>query len=255
MRTIAVIQARMGSTRRPGKVVATIEGRPLILWTVAAVSDVGGLDDLVIATTDQATDDPFTDMLRSHGLRVHRGPAHDVLRRVAEAVEPLQPDVVLRQTGDNPFADPDVMAAQLAHLAAAGLDYVGIAGLPIGIGAEAVRAEALRIANREAVDLAEREHVLPFVNTRPERFAFEPLPDPPAAQHHRFTVDTTADLEFARALAARLGDRSRPARLADLEAILAAEPALRRLNMNVKQRSPRSSQLRAATAPADFEEN
>jgi spore coat polysaccharide biosynthesis protein SpsF (cytidylyltransferase family) len=254
MRTIAVIQARMGSTRQPGKVLADIEGRPLILWTIGAVSDVAGLDDLVIATTDQATDDPFAEMLQAHGVRVHRGPAHDVLRRVADAVEPLRPDVVLRQTGDNPFADPDVMGAQLAHLAAAGLDYVGIAGLPIGIGAEAVRAEALRIANREAVELAEREHVLPFVNTRPDRFRFEPLPNPPAAVHRRFTVDTEDDLAFARALAARLGERSRPPRIADLEAIVAAEPALREINMHVEQRSPRTSELgtfRVPTGPKE----
>lgn len=255
MRTIAVIQARMGSTRRPGKVIADIEGRPLILWTIGAVSDVAGLDDLVIATTDQPTDDPFAELLRAHGVRVHRGPAHDVLRRVAEAVAPLRPDVVLRQTGDNPFADPDVMTAQLAHLAAAGLDYVGIAGLPIGIGAEAVRAEALRIADREAVDVAEREHVLPFVNTRPERFAIAPLPNPPVAAHRRYTVDTAADLKFARALAARLGDRSRPPRIADLEAIVAAEPALRRLNENVEQRSPRSAELETVSAPTAPEES
>src|SRR5829696_2021123 len=108
MRTIAVIQARMGSTRLPGKIVAPIRGRPLVLWTVAAVRDVAGVDELVVATTDRPEDDAFAARLRADGIRVHRGSAQDVLRRVADAVKPLRPDVVLRQTGDNPFPDPDV---------------------------------------------------------------------------------------------------------------------------------------------------
>lgn len=236
MRTVAVVQARMGSTRLPGKVLMPIGARPLVLWTLDAVAAVPGVDALVLATTDQPEDDALVAAVREHGVAVHRGPALDVLRRVADAVAPLGADVVLRQTGDNPFPDPDVMAAQLARLAEGPFDYVGIAGLPLGIGAEAVRAEALRAADREAVEPAEREHVLPFVYARPERFAIGTLATLPAWRHPRYTVDTAADLAFATALAAHLPAGRGPARLADLEAIVAARPELAEANRGIDQR-------------------
>ena len=242
MRTIAVIQARMGSTRLPGKILELIEGRPLLHWTIAAVRAIPAVDDLVLATSDQPSDDPVAEEMQRIGVRVHRGPVQDVLRRVANAVRPLDPDVVLRQTGDNPFIDPEVMAAQLARLDEGPFDYVGIAGLPLGIGGEAVRAEVLRIADREATEPADREHVLPFVYARPERFAIGSVGSADRASRGRYTVDTPADLAFARGLAERLPD-DRPARLADLEAIVAASPELAALNAGVEQRGPTSAQL------------
>ena len=236
MRTIAVIQARMGSTRLPGKILEPIEGRPLLGWTIAAVQAIAAVDDLVLATSDQPADDPVAEAMREIGVRVHRGPVQDVLRRVTDAVRPLDPDVVLRQTGDNPFIDPEVMAAQLSRLDEGPFDYVGIAGLPLGIGGEAVRAEALWAADREATEPADREHVLPFVYARPERFAIGSLAPAPAWRHPRYTVDTPADMAFARAVAARLPGRRPPAHLATLEAILAEDPGLADLNAAIVQR-------------------
>jgi spore coat polysaccharide biosynthesis protein SpsF len=242
MRTIAVIQARMGSTRLPGKILEPIEGRPLLGWTIAAVQSIAAVDDLVLATSDRSEDDRVADAMATLGVRVHRGSAHDVLRRVSDAVRPLRPDVVLRQTGDNPFIDPEVMGGQLARLDEGPFDYVGIVGLPLGIGGEAVRAEALWAADREATEPADREHVLPFVYARPERFAIGSLAPPPAWRHPRYTVDTTADLAFARAVAARLPGRRPPAHLATLEAILADDPALAELNAAIIQRGHREAE-------------
>ena len=236
MRIVAVIQARMGSTRLPGKIVEPIGARPLVLWTVAAVAAVPGLAALVVATTDRPEDDAFADLLRANDVRVHRGSELDVLGRIVDAVSPLAPDVVLRQTGDNPFPDPDVMADQLRIVVDGSYDYAGIAGLPLGIGAEAVRASALEAAGREATDPADREHVLPFVYARPDRFAIGSLADPPAWRHPRYTVDTAADLAFARALADHIPAGGRPARLADLEAIIAAHPDLAEMNRGIDQR-------------------
>jgi spore coat polysaccharide biosynthesis protein SpsF len=252
MRTIAVIQARMGSTRLPGKILEPIEGRPLLGWTIAAVTSTHGVDDLVVATTDSPDDDEVVETIRGLGVRVHRGSVHDVLARVAGAVRPLDPDVVLRQTGDNPFVDPGIMAAQIARLEEGPFDYVGIAGLPLGIGGEAVRAAALWAADREATELADREHVLPFVYARPERFAIGSLDPPPDWRHPRYTVDTPLDLAFARAVAALLPGRRPPARLAALEAIIAAEPQVAELNAGVVQRLYGEAEL---NEPATVEES
>jgi spore coat polysaccharide biosynthesis protein SpsF len=249
MRTVAVIQARMGSTRLPGKILEPLEGRPLLAWTIAAVQSIPVIEDLVLATTDRREDDRVADAMAALGVRVHRGSTHDVLGRVADAVRPLAPDVVLRQTGDNPFVDPDVMAAQLARLDEGRFDYVGIAGLPLGIGGEAVRAETLWAADREATAAADREHVLPFVYARPERFAIGSLTSPPAWRHPRYTVDTEADLAFARAVAARLPGREPPAHLAALEAILADNPELALVNATITQRGHQEAELTPPRTP------
>lgn len=242
-RVIAVIQARMGSTRMPGKILDDVAGRPLVFWTIDAVRAVPEVDDVVLATTDQPADDAFAERLEAAGVLVHRGSNHDVLRRVVDAVRPLRPDVVLRQTGDNPFPDPDVMGAQIRRLVTGDFDYVGIDGLPLGIGGEAVRMEALETAEREATEPSEREHVLPYLYSRPQRFRIGALTDPPAWRHPRYTVDTDKDMAFARTIAARLPGDGRPVHLADLEAIVAAAPDVAALNRDVEQRHHRVAEL------------
>lgn len=224
----------MGSSRLPGKSLALLEGRPLVLWTVAAVERIAGLDELVVAVPDDPADDPLVEVLEASHKRVHRGPSLDVLTRCWEAVAPWRPDVVVRQTADNPFPDPEVMAGQVGRLIEGGFDYVGTAGWPLGIAAEAARAGALEAADREAREPAEREHVMPFIYARPDRFrigVLAPASPPPSG---RFTVDTDEDLAFARAIAARIGPG--PVSMADLERILAGEPELLELNQAVRQK-------------------
>ncbi|HUP55404.1 MAG TPA: acylneuraminate cytidylyltransferase, partial [Methylomirabilota bacterium] len=131
-RTVAVIQARMGSTRLPGKVLESIGDRSLLAWTVEGVRAIPALSAVVVATTVEPDDDVLADAASALGVEVHRGPDQDVLTRCYEAIAPFQPDVVVRQTADNPFPDPSIAAAQVAALSAGELDYVGISGWPIG---------------------------------------------------------------------------------------------------------------------------
>lgn len=228
----------MGSSRLPGKVLAPIGHRPLVLWTVAAMRSVRQLSGLVVATTTHPSDDPLVDLLLANGVAVHRGPVDDVLSRCWAAVAPVRPDVVVRQTADNPFVDAAVVAAQLRLAVEGGFDYVGIGGWPLGIAAEIAAWAAFDAAYREAADPAEREHVLPFIYGRPERFrlgTLEPASAPPAG---RFTVDTAADLAFARAIADRLGPIEHTS-LGELRAILESEPELLAINAGVRQRTAR----------------
>jgi spore coat polysaccharide biosynthesis protein SpsF len=240
MRTVAVIQARMGSQRLPGKSLETIGDRPLLAWTMTSVLAVADLTELVVATTEDPADDPLVALIENAGVRVHRGPVHDVLARCWAAVEGFAPDVVLRQTGDNPFCDPRVAAAQVHALVERGLDYVGIAGWPLGIAAEVCTASALAAAARESIDPAEREHVLPFVYRRPERFRLGNLnPSPPlraGAASLRFTVDTAEDLAFARSIAGYLR-HGPPVLLDELQQILARHPELAMINAHVEQKT------------------
>ena len=234
MRVVAVIQARTGSTRLPGKVLAMIGDRPLFAWTIAALRAVPAVDVVVLATSDESADDGLA--AAAAGLApVHRGSARDVLARVWDAAAPHAPDYVVRGTADNPFPDPVVIGAQIVACVSGGFDYVGTSGYPLGIAAEVARASALETAAREATAPAEREHVMPFLYGHPDRFRVGSLPQPAAARHSRYTVDTPEDLAFARALAARIGHPP-PVRLAQLEAIVTREPGLADLNVDVPQK-------------------
>ena len=244
-KVVGVIQARTDSSRLPGKVLARIGGRMLVEWTVAAMSAVPSLDALVVATTDEPVDDALVRALEGI-VAVYRGPTYDVLARCWQAVAPLEPVIVVRQTADNPFVDPDVVEAQVQRLVAGGFDFVGNDGWPRGIAAEVARAEALGQAAQEAMDPAEREHVMPFLYARPERFRIGTLAVPGAFAHDRYTVDTEADLAFARELARRLG-HGPPVRLPELEALVTADPALAEMNSGVHQKSWREVDGRALT--------
>ena len=181
-RIVAVIQARMGSTRLPGKVLEPIGDRSLLAWTVAGVQAVPGLATVVVATTTEPRDDPLVEAAAALGTEVHRGPVFDVLTRCFDAVAPHAPDLVLRQTADNPFPDPSVATAQVETLRAQGLDYVGIAGWPIGVAAEVCRMEAFTAAMDEATAAADREHVTPYLTATPSGSESGPCRGPPRSR-------------------------------------------------------------------------
>jgi spore coat polysaccharide biosynthesis protein SpsF len=232
----------MGSTRLAGKVLEPIEGRPLIVWTLAALGAVIEIERIVVATTVEPEDDRLATMIRKAGWPIHRGSSRDVLARCWEAVASMSPGLVVRATADNPFPDPLVVAGQIRRTEEGGFDYVGTEGWPLGIAVEVARAEALEIADREALDPAEREHVMPFLYRRPERFKIGSYPPPTREAAGRFTVDTVEDLAFVRAVAARLDPDAGPPSLDDLRAVVDREPALLELNRSVRQKSWRETQ-------------
>lgn len=241
MRVIGVIQARMSSTRLPGKTLEPIRGRPLVLWTIAAMEAVPAIDRLIVATTDDPADDPLTSALDGR-VELFRGPVHDVLARIQAAVAPAHPDLVVRQTADNPFVDPNVVRAQVELCAEGGFDYVGTAGWPLGIAAEVARAAALAEADRDATEPAEREHVMPFLYARPDRFRIGRLAPTVPLPAGRFTVDTVEDLAFARAIAERLESGEIPT-VERLRDVLERAPELLSINAGVRQKPWQEAQL------------
>ncbi len=226
----------MGSTRLPGKVLEPIRGRPLVLWAMAAVEAVPGLDGLVAAVSTDSEDDPLEAVLTEAGYDCHRGPSQDVLTRCWEAVAPYEPTHVVRATADCPFVSGEVIGRQVQRAIAEDLDYIGIAGWPVGIAGEVAKAGSLEMAFHEAAEPLEREHVMPFLYARPERFRIgtcEPLVAPPAG---RFAVDTIEDLVVIRAIAERLREPEPPS-LAELTAVMTAHPELAEGNRDVHQKT------------------
>lgn len=211
MRTVAVVQARMGSTRFPGKTLEDLAGRTLLERVCERVARARCLDALVVATTADPGDDEVARVAAAAGYEVFRGSAEDVLDRYVRAARAHAADVVVRNTADEPFCDPAlvdevhrtfVLAEPPADYAANNLAPV----YPEGLDTEVVAAAALETAWREATLASDREHVTPFLWRQPERFRLVAAGRAVLRPDLRLTVDYPADLEFARAVWAELPD-------------------------------------------------
>ena len=211
MKTIAIIQARMGSTRLPGKVLTDICGKPLIQRVIERVAAARGLDAVIVATTTDHADDILVAWCLKHSVPVFRGSEEDVLDRYWQCARQYGAEVIVRVTADDPLKDPTIIDRALQIFkGSSNIDYVSNTlepSYPEGLDIEVVRYRALDRAAQEASLASEREHVLPFIWKRPERFALRGFNMLPNLSHWRWTVDKPADLEFARAVFTKFQDQ------------------------------------------------
>lgn len=201
--TAVIVQARMGSSRLPGKVLMPLAGRTVLAHVLDRCRAIDGADVVCCATTPAAADDPVAAEAERCGAVAVRGSESDVLARYHQAAETLGADVVMRVTSDCPLLDPGVAGAVLALRAAEGVDYAANnmpPSWPHGLDCEAFTAAALAAAAQNARDPYEREHVTPWLRTHP-RFRRANLPGPGGAvAAHRWTLDYPEDMAFLRAL-------------------------------------------------------
>jgi len=205
-RTGILLQARMASTRLPGKALELIEDRPILEHCLGRLV-AAGVGRVVLATTTLEEDTVLCDLATRLGVAVFRGSDTDVLGRMAGAAEAFDLDPIIRATGDNPAVDIDAAERSLGALNGLHADYVCEDGLPYGAAVEAVTREALMRAAREARDPDDREHVTTWVKKRSDlwNLAFPAPPMPLRRPALRVTVDTPADLAYVRSLFARAG--------------------------------------------------
>lgn len=173
MRIIAVIQARMSSSRFPGKMLAPLAGAPLIEVVCRRVRACDALDGLVVATSDRADDDPLAEAVERLEVPLYRGSLDNVLARMVGAARRADAEAVVRITGDCPLVDPQVLATMIRRFREGDLAYlsnVSPPSFPNGLDLEIVRLDALEAALAEATEAYQREHVTPFVRERPNRF-------------------------------------------------------------------------------------
>jgi spore coat polysaccharide biosynthesis protein SpsF len=205
---LCLVQARIGSTRLPGKVLADLGGRPALVLMLDRLAGIG-VDKLVVATSDSELDDAIEQVVADHGIPVVRGPEEDVLGRFGVALAAYPSDQVVRLTADCPLADPAlVMQAVDVHLREVA-DYTSNTlerTFPDGLDVEVMTAEALRQADGEALDPYEREHVTPFLYRRPERYRLAGFESGDDLGAERWTLDTSADLEHLREIVDKLED-------------------------------------------------
>ena len=175
MRTVAIIQARMGSSRLPGKVLMPIGRRSMLAEVVAAAAAARSIDQVVVATTDEPLDEQVAGEAAAAGAGVFRGDTHDVLRRYLGAARAFHADVVVRVTADCPLLDPEVIDAVVgALLDGEPADYVSnthVRSFPRGLDVEAMHRDVLARLARLARSPAAREHVTAHLMEMPRRFS------------------------------------------------------------------------------------
>lgn len=233
-----VIQARMGSTRLPGKSLATLRGLPVVDWVVRRARMAAGVDEVVVATSTDAADDELADHVSANGWLVARGHPLDVLDRYLTALGMIDHDRIVRVTGDCPFVQPVLIDAAL-DLLTNDVQYVATGHdrrFPRGFDCEAITRDALLVAHADATDPFEREHVTPFIARRPERFRAVALPSPPWAQRPEFrlTLDEADDLAMLRAVADGLDVEPEAIDGPTLMAFLDAHPEIVAINQHVR---------------------
>jgi glutamate-1-semialdehyde 2,1-aminomutase len=231
MTTVAIIQARMGSSRLPGKVLAELSGETVLAWVVRAARATPGVDRTVVATSVLAGDDAIAAWCEGRGIACYRGPEDDVLARFALAARAEAAEIVLRLTGDCPLLDPHVCGQVLALLKQQQADYATNTDprrWPDGLDCEAMTAGALLQADRDAHGSFEREHVTPYLRTNSQIFKTSFLPCPlPGLSNERWTLDTGEDFDFLARLCNLLPDNQPPSFM-EVLSVLAAHPTLRR---------------------------
>lgn len=237
MRVNAVIQARTGSTRLPGKVLEDLGGRPVLEWVVRAARAATSIDTVIVATSTLAGDDVVAGLADSLGVPVVRGSEDDVLSRFVLALDTYPADALVRLTADCPLLDPTLIDAVAgAWTASPTHDYVStilVRCLPRGMDVELVTAGALRAVDRIAAG-HDRVHVTSLLYAEPMAYRLLGLCVTPPANDLRVTLDTREDLALLRALVAELPDA--PASWREVVSVLRARPDLVAINAQVRQK-------------------
>lgn len=239
MKKVGIIsQARMTSTRLPGKVLRPISGRPLLDYHVARLQ-ASGLP-LYLAITTNATDDPLADFAAAHHLRVSRGPEDGVLARYQQCAAAHNLDVIVRVTSDCPLLDGELIARAVQQYLAAGNPRLYLSNVlertyPRGFDFEVFSRELLDEAARHATSASDREHVTPYIHqNRSGRVEFAHVTRPTDRSAYRLTVDTAEDFELIRRL---LEDyRADTLGAEELIALLEKHPELVAINAHIEQK-------------------
>ena len=233
MTVLALIQARMSSSRLPGKVLAELGGRPMIGYMLERVRRARRVDRIAVVTSTDPSDDPLAAAVTALGGEVFRGSLDDVLARFGGAAEALGGHVIVRLTGDCPLIDPAVIDAVLALREATGADYasnVDPPSFPDGLDVECFTRAALTRALAEAREPAMREHVTVWMRDDASELVRANHSAIVDASHLRLTVDYPDDLEVVRAIVAAEANSASPYDFFDLMRLLNGRRDLREGN-------------------------
>jgi spore coat polysaccharide biosynthesis protein SpsF len=238
-KVVAIIQARMGSTRLSGKVLKDLEGETVLGRVVQRVRRARLVDEVLIATTNEPADGAIVEECERCSVAVFRGDEDDVLDRYYRAALACRAGIVVRVTSDCPLIDPEITDKTIAAFLDARPDYASnalVRTYPRGLDTEVMTVAALERGWRGATEPYQRAHVTPYIYQNPDAFTVLPVTGDADYSSHRWTLDTPEDLAFIRAIYARVEDRGNFG-WRDVLGILDREPELVEMNRMVPQKA------------------
>lgn len=254
MKIIATIEARMGSTRLPGKVLNPLAGAPMLQRIIERVMASKNIDQIVLATTTNESDDCLVDLAERLGIKHFRGSEEDVLNRLSNTVQKYPSDILVCLTGDNPLVDPELIDDMIDFFLSGGYDYVASTHMqhselwgamrtfPIGVSVQILKPKALIEINRDISDIQIREHTTYGIYNRTDnkykRGAFQAQGKYQAWNHPelRFTVDTPEDYALMDSIWKSLYSRQAPFSTLQAIQMVVENSALKAINSEIKQR-------------------
>jgi len=244
MKRVVIVQARMTSTRLPGKVLADVAGRPLLAQQLSRLKECQAVDEIIIATTSNSSDDPVAELARREGVMAFRGSEQDVLSRFVGAARASGADIVVRVTADCPLIDPAVTASVIEELTghASECDYASNVierTYPRGLDVEAFFYDTLLRMDRLGRSQSAREHVTVVARSeRKELFLCRSVTDKEDNSDLRWTVDTERDLALVRSLYEALDLSTHVKPYPEVLAHVRAHPQLQRMNADIETWTP-----------------
>lgn len=228
MSVVALIQARMSSSRLPGKVLKDLSGKPVLAWVVDAARHISGVDQVVVATSEEEEDNDIESFCEQQNIAVYRGSRDDVLERMTHAAKEFNAKTVIRITADCPLLDPFVcgMLLQLHKTSGAGYtSNIEPATWPDGLDCEVMTMDALETANRHGRPGAERDHITLYLRNRRSQFQARNLSCPiPKLDRERWTLDDEGDYAFLQAVTSKLAVLGRPPSFMEVMGVLQEHP-------------------------------
>lgn len=241
LRTILIVQARMGSTRLPGKILKEILEKPLLSYQLERLRKVKKADVVVIATTTNPSDHAVVDFCHLEQIPLFRGSEDDVLDRYFQAAKSFGADVVVRVTGDCPLIDPKVIDQVIDFYIKNYPNYQYVTNtlertFPRGLDVEVISFEALEKAAKEANLPREREHVTPYIYSHPDLFSLGSVTHISNESNHRWTVDTEEDFQLITKILTALYPTKPDFTMDDVLDLLKHHPEWSKINAHIEQK-------------------
>lgn len=243
MKTVIIVQARMSSTRLPGKVLRTVLGKPLLEYLWERLKKVTQAEQVVIATTTNRADDPIVEFCKTRGINFYRGSESDVLARYYETATKFRADCIVRVTADCPLIDPEIVDEAIIRFKDYGDEECNYLSntlertYPRGLDCEVMSYDALEAAHTVARQLPEREHVTPYIYTHPHIFRLQSLTSETDDSRYRWTVDTEQDFELIKMMLEALYPVTPDFRLGDCLDLMERHPDWETINSGVLQKT------------------
>jgi spore coat polysaccharide biosynthesis protein SpsF (cytidylyltransferase family) len=240
----AIIQARTGSTRLPKKVLAKIEGKPMLWHIIERVKKAKNINEIIIATTNRKEDKKIIKIAKKSGVKSFAGSEEDVLDRYYKAAEKYNTDIIVRITGDCPFVDPEIIDKIVEFFKKNNFDYVSTGHItkqkhelnyPAGLNTEVFSFSALKKAWKQALLPSEREHVTPYIWKNDKLFKIRTINSGQNFSHMRWTVDEKQDLKLIREVYKKLYSDQKIFLMQDILDLFKKEPYLMEINKGIKR--------------------